>query len=71
MTEIEDLVPLLKEFESSVGGLRIEVEGWRQHTGSTGEFIMLEIDRLLDKLHRLETAIQLELAARAATRSTP
>jgi uncharacterized OsmC-like protein len=58
VTLAKTLPQVLKEMETSISGLRIEVEGWRRHTGSTGEFILLEIDRLLDKVKELKAVIK-------------
>jgi hypothetical protein len=51
------LPEVLVELESSVKGLRLEVEGWRMHTGSASHFMMVEIDRLIDVLKELKTLI--------------
>jgi hypothetical protein len=41
---------MLEEILSSVRGLRLEVEGYRQHVGSSTEFILIELDRLIELL---------------------
>lgn len=53
-TELATLAQRLRDLESSISGLRIEVEGWRMHTGSTGEFILIEIDRLISKFNEFK-----------------
>lgn len=58
MTANEDLISILREVSASVQGLRSELEGWRQHTASTGEFIMIEIDHLIAQLSQLEAALK-------------
>lgn len=52
---IEDIV---NEFRSSVRGLRMEVEGYRQHVGSSSEFILIEIDRMINLLNELKGLIK-------------
>lgn len=52
------LPDVLVELESSVKGLRLEVEGWRMHTGSASHFMMIEIDRLITVLQELRVLIK-------------
>jgi hypothetical protein len=54
----KSLPEVLLELESSVKGLRLEVEGWRMHTGSASHFMMVEIDRLIDVLNELKGLIK-------------
>lgn len=49
----DELTKRLSELATSVGGLRVEVEGWRQHTGSTGEFLILAVERLAREIQDL------------------
>lgn len=36
----------------------MEVEGWRQHTGSTGEFILVALKDMLNAVNKLQKAIE-------------
>ena len=54
----EDFAQKIMEVEITINGLRREVEGWRQHTGSAEHFILLEIDRLIVILNDLKGTIK-------------
>lgn len=43
----------LQKLRASVNGLRIEVEGWRNHTGSTGYFLVTAVEDLLKAVDAL------------------
>jgi hypothetical protein len=49
---------VLLDLESSVRGLRLEVEGMRTHVGSSTEFLMIEVDRLISVLEELRKLIK-------------
>jgi hypothetical protein len=52
------LPQVLLDLETSVRGLRLEVEGYRTHIGSSTEFMMIEIERLIGVLHELRSLIK-------------
>lgn len=52
---IEEVVD---EFRTTVRGLRLEVEGYRQHVGSSSEFMLIEIERLQCLLNELRSIIK-------------
>jgi hypothetical protein len=49
---------ILKEVENSINGLRLEVEGLRMHTGSTGEFILISLEHLKSIVEELKKVIK-------------
>lgn len=53
----QDFGGKLEELKNSIKGLSMEVEGWRQHTGSTGEFILVALKDMLAAVVKLEKAI--------------
>lgn len=52
-----DFAAKLEELKNNIKGLSMEVEGWRQHTGSTGEFILVALKDMLAAVVKLEKAI--------------
>lgn len=52
------MAQVLQEVENSINGLRLEVEGLRMHTGSTGEFILISLDHLSNIVNELKAAIK-------------
>lgn len=56
MNETE-ILQTIAEVQVTVKGLRLEVEGWRQHVGSSGEFVLVELDRLIGILNELKKRI--------------
>lgn len=54
----QDFAAKLEELKSSIKGLSMEVEGWRQHTGSTGEFILVALKDLHAAVNKLQAAIK-------------
>lgn len=52
------MAQVLEEVENSINGLRLEVEGLRMHTGSTGEFILISLDHLSNIVNELKAAIK-------------
>ena len=52
------LQQVVADLEASIKGLRMEVEGWRQHTGSASHFMLVEIDRLISELTELRCLIK-------------
>jgi hypothetical protein len=50
------VIQVLTEIENSIKGLRLEVEGLRMHTGSTGEFILLSLEHLSNMVKALKSA---------------
>jgi hypothetical protein len=44
----------IADVEITLRGLRLEVEGWRQHTGSAEHFMLIEIDRLIGILEEIK-----------------
>jgi hypothetical protein len=52
------LAEVLLDLESSVKGLRLEVKGYRTHMGSSTEFMLIEIERLISVLQELRTLIK-------------
>ena len=54
----QTLPEVLLNLESSVRGLRLEVEGYRTHMGSSTEFMLIEIDRLINVLTELRGLIK-------------
>lgn len=53
-----DFSAKLEEIKNSLKGLSMEVEGWRQHTGSTGEFILVALKDMLNAVNKLQKAIE-------------
>ena len=47
---------VLTEIDNSINGLRLEVEGLRMHTGSTGEFILISLEHLAHIVKELKAA---------------
>lgn len=47
---------VLTEIDNSINGLRLEVEGLRMHTGSTGEFILISLEHLANIVKELKAA---------------
>lgn len=47
----------LQKLRASVDGLRLEVEGWRNHTGSTGYFLVTAVEDLLKAVDQLTAHI--------------
>jgi hypothetical protein len=47
---------VLTEIDNSIKGLRLEVEGLRMHTGSTGEFILISLEHLTRIVKELKAA---------------
>lgn len=47
---------VLAEIDTSINGLRLEVEGLRMHTGSTGEFILISLEHLANIVKDLKAA---------------
>jgi hypothetical protein len=41
-----------------VNGLSIEVEAWRVHTSSTGDFLLREVEQLIIVVNELKAKIQ-------------
>jgi hypothetical protein len=52
------LQEVITDLQSSVRGLRLEVESYRIHVGSSSEFMLIEIDRLIQVLMELKGLIQ-------------
>jgi hypothetical protein len=52
------LPEVIAEIEVSIGGLRLEVEGWRNHTGSASHFMLCELDRLIAMLESIRKTIK-------------
>lgn len=48
----------LKRLTETIAGLRLEVEGWRKHTGSTGYFLQVALEDLIKAVHELADYIQ-------------
>lgn len=51
------LPEVLAEIEVSISGLRLEVEGYRNHVGSSTHFMLCEIDRLITMLDNIKRTI--------------
>lgn len=58
MNEQEGFSQRLEELKMAIKGLSIEVEGWRQHTGSTGDFILAALRELHVSVNKLQAAIK-------------
>lgn len=56
-TLLEKMVTL----QATVTGLRTEVEAWRTHTSSTGDFILREVDVLLIALTDFLNELKLQI----------
>jgi hypothetical protein len=54
----ESIAQELKGLEQQIRGLRIEVEHWRMHTGSTGEFVLSALDGVSRALEALKGKIK-------------
>ena len=55
----EKLLPdVLKDLTCSLDGLRVEVEGWRKHTGSTGYFLLVAVEDLIKRVDELKAALK-------------
>jgi hypothetical protein len=57
VSELEDIKAKLEELKNTLKGLSMEVEGWRQHTGSTGTFILDAIHDAVRAVNKLEKAV--------------
>lgn len=53
----EEVSVRVAEMSNVVRGLRMEIEGWRQHTGSTGEFLIVAVENLNKAIRELAIAI--------------
>lgn len=62
MTEPEERIARLSasvnRLAESVKGLRLEVEGWRTHTGSTGYFLLTAVEDLTKAVDELKGALR-------------
>lgn len=58
MIDESALVAKLNEIQHTVQGLSREVELWRVHTSTTGDFILREIEELLNSVKALKTKLQ-------------
>lgn len=58
MIDESALVAKLTDIHLTVQGLSREVELWRVHTASTGDFILREIEELLNSVKALKTKLQ-------------
>ena len=53
-----DMNEKLEQLLQSIKGLRLEVEGWRVHTGSTGEFLLNAVEDLIKMVDELKRALK-------------
>jgi hypothetical protein len=49
---------MIEALSASVAGLRLEVEGWRIHTGSTGYFLLTAIEDVGHRVDELKAMIK-------------
>lgn len=49
----EKVSDTLSRLAASITGLRIEVEAWRTHTGSTGYFLQVAVEDLIKVVNEL------------------
>lgn len=55
------LIESIREFKNSIKGLSMEVEGWRQHTSTNGEFVLITLRDILVKLNTVLDKVNTEL----------
>jgi hypothetical protein len=58
MTPLEKRVSEdVSKLSQAIKGLRVEVEAWRTHTGSTGYFLQVAVEDLIRVVDELKTAL--------------
>lgn len=56
-TEAE-MIKSVRDLSATVNGMRLEVEGWRQHSSSTGYFLQIAVEDLLKAVNELTVYIE-------------
>lgn len=52
--KMSEMLIAIDKLCNSVNGLRLEVEGWRTHTGSTGYFLSSSVEKLVTTVTQLK-----------------
>lgn len=55
------LIESIREFKNSIYGLSLEVEGWRRHASTNGDFVLITLRDILVKLNTVLDKVNDEL----------
>ena len=53
MSEHDAIIARITELRQLVQGLHLAVKGWREHTSSNGDFMLVELEHINDSINEL------------------